>query len=104
MTHILCVAPPNGSRLSCGARPAGGPDFTNKHDVRWRTNAILPRPGAASFKRLLGSTAIMRALERRAHGDTYAPSPPFEAPKRRRTSDSHHRPFAAHASSQEARN
>src|SRR5438034_9865408 len=26
------------------------------------------------------------------------------APKRRRTSDSHHRPFAAHASSQEARN
>ena len=27
--------------------------------VRWRTNAILPRPGAASFKRLLGCAILV---------------------------------------------
>src|SRR2546425_188030 len=34
--------------------------------VRWRTNAILPRPGAASFKRLLDGALFPDARARRA--------------------------------------
>src|SRR6266516_4016679 len=40
--------------------------------------AATPTSRAASFTRLLGSTAIMSASEQRAHGDAHAPSPPFE--------------------------
>jgi hypothetical protein len=37
--------------------PAKRRDITDEHDVRWRTNATLPRLGAVSFKRLLDSRA-----------------------------------------------
>src|SRR5512146_871003 len=33
----------------------GTPEFTDEHDVQWGTSGILPRPCAASLKRVLDS-------------------------------------------------
>src|SRR5512143_2702887 len=45
---------PNGSRLSCGAKP-NGREVADEHDLQWGTNGILPRPCADSLKRVLDS-------------------------------------------------
>src|SRR2546422_2313178 len=44
--------------------------FTHGHDVCWGTNGILPRPGAASFKRLLGGPVSIVALDSKGGPNT----------------------------------
>jgi len=56
--------------------------FTNAHNVRWGTNGILPRPGAASFKRLLDScdtiTPNMQRAEQHPAGGGHIPNRPIK--------------------------
>jgi len=59
--------------------------LASKHDVRWGTNGILPRPGAASFKRLLGCAILVLriiSLPERSSADCAGSGTPHRAPQR----------------------
>src|SRR2546425_13334710 len=43
--RLVPEAPPNGSRLSCGADAGGGPEDWDLQQAAWGTNAILLQTG-----------------------------------------------------------
>jgi len=51
----MFVVQPNGMRLSCGADPRRRPQSDSSTKSARAQTQFLPRPGAGSFKRLLGA-------------------------------------------------
>src|SRR5437763_305264 len=67
----VCCVPPNGMRLSCGADPAGATSSETTMKPAGAQTQFLPRPGAVSFKRLLGSASEhddVRNISERTNG------------------------------------
>ncbi len=53
----------NGMRLSCGADPVGAPELKTSTEPAGAQTEFFPKPGAVSFKRLLGRRSSQPYLE-----------------------------------------